>query len=684
VLIRTSFEKAVTTFALLLLPTISAHAAVADPQQHNVISGIERFADLGPANPDEEINVNVQLAMHNKPAFDAAVEALYTPGSPTFHQWMREAEILKYAPTSTELATVRAELEKHGLRVIWVDPLGLAIRARGTIANAQTAFQTNLHEFSYQGKQFRANIGDARLSGEAGKLVAAVAGLERHTVRPKIRRITNTLDGKRPFNIRLDSTQSNAFHISDYMTDNCFTNPRTYTYTTSGASLPVGVYFGNVYGLNPNLACGFTAAQLQAHYGLTDAYAKGWDGKGQKVVLLEAYGYDTIKDDANLFSGIMGLPQLNSNNFVLLYPEGKPLNPIAGIELGWDTETALDVQWAHAMAPGAKIVVVAAAAQTNEDFLFCMQYISSNTLANSVSNSWEVNNEQFSGPGEMNAFNNQLKLMAARGISVNFSTGDYGDEGAGSPLMAPNIPSDSPYATAVGGTSILNKINGHSIETGWGNIATVIASSGVLDPPQLVSVPNGIPGFLGGGGGGESVFFAKPAWQNHLPGVHRLTPDVSALSDPYTGVPIVLTTSDGTFVEFGWGGTSLGCPIFSAIWAIANQVSGKPLGQAAPLIAKMTSDEITDILPVGSPTNPAGTIYDQVGPTFYTPASLLALPESEEGRFISAIWPEDSQDAAILSFGTDTSLTVQPGWDNVTGFGEPNGVAFLKAAAGKK
>ena len=98
----------------------------------------------------------------------------------------------------------------------------------------------------------------------------------------------------------------------------------------------------------------YTAAQLQQIYGLPAAYKKGLNGKGQTIVLLEAYGYPTIEADANAFSTLNGLPQLNSSNFSIVYPEGKPTDPNAGVLTGWDGEIALDVQWAHAIAPGAK------------------------------------------------------------------------------------------------------------------------------------------------------------------------------------------------------------------------------------------------------------------------------------------------------------------------------------------
>ena len=89
-------------------------------------------------------------------------------------------------------------------------------------------------------------------------------------------------------------------------------------------------------------------------------------------------------------------------------------------------------------------------------------------------------------------------------------------------------------------------------------------------------------------------------------------------------MPIVLTVQGTQYLEAGWGGTSLASPIVTAILAIATQKAGKALGQAAPLIAGLPAGAVTDILPLTSPTNLAGTIFDSNGPTYYSPASFFA------------------------------------------------------------
>jgi subtilase family serine protease len=128
----------------------------------------------------------------------------------------------------------------------------------------------------------------------------------------------------------------------------------------------------------------------------------------------------------------------------------------------------------------------------------------------------------------------------------------------------------------------------------------------------------------------------------------------------------------------GIGGTSLACPIFSALWAIADQAAGAPLGQAAPLLYRLPATAITDVIPVNSTTNVSGIIVDSSGETDYSPGALLA-PLDTTTQYVSTLWNLGSGIYVDLSFGTDSSLTVTPGWDNVTGLGVPNGVAFINA-----
>lgn len=634
----------------------------------------------------------MKLTVHlagDKAGLDKAVADLYNPASPNFHKWLTDADLKRYAPTDAQVATVRQGLEAQGLTVLSVGANNLSLRVSGPASHVEAAFNTELHQFSKNGTTFRANTLPARLNGPGGQLVSSVAGLESHTVKPLFKRATDLKTGKPYPGVPLgDAGIVNTANFT--LTDNALQTPTSFYLQTPGADLPLALYYGNSYAYQYTLGdkptyVGFTPAQLQAAYGLPAVYKQGLTGKGQTIVLLEAFGYPEAMSDANAFSAYYGLPALTDDNFSVVYPEGPPTSSTAATLLGWDSEIALDVDWAHAIAPDAKIVVVATNGQDNEDFQYSMQYIVDHKLGSAVSDSWETDIELISGPLEKQSYEDVLEIAAAQGVSFQFSTGDSGDNGTGSPLGAAGVPSSSPHATAVGGTALLNNINGNGdfLPVGWGDAESLIDASGPFDPP----FPGGL---LGGAGGGESTYFAKPSWQAGLPGTGRQTPDVSALADPFTGVQIVVTNLGVPILLPGVGGTSLASPIFTAFWALAQQKAGGALGQAAPLIASLPTGGIQDVLPLQSPTSPIGAILDATALTIYQPKDIFQYEGIEAlnlvGKatgFTSAIYNQSLLPSIPyyydLAFGLDGSLTVSPGWDNVTGYGTPYGMTFINA-----
>ena len=130
---------------------------------------------------------------------------------------------------------------------------------------------------------------------------------------------------------------------------------------------------------------------------------------------------------------------------------------------------------------------------------------------------------------------------------------------------------------------------------------------------------------------------------------------------------------------FAVGGTSLSTPMFSALWAIANQEAGTPLGQAAPYLYSMPSSTITDVVPYVPGHNVTAVIQESSSVTnSYTPSETLEVVEPLFGKFYSAIWDSvDGQKATLdVSFGQEYHQKITPGWDDVTGLGTPNAQAF--------
>jgi subtilase family serine protease len=630
---------------------------------------VERSVDRGSTPSEKEFNVTVHLKMHNEEAFHQAVKALYDPASPTYHHWMTSSDLAKYAPTATEAESVKKELQSHGLSILASDGSGFTVRAHGNAVNFERAFQTQLHQVEYKGEALRANVTPARLTGAAGNLVDSVTGLSGYALKPLFKQPINPKNGKILGRVALKKGQS-LINLADYYTNDCFGAPESEYLTTSGATLPAALYTGNSYTPNTTLFCGWTPAQIQSHYGLNPAYRAQINGTGQSIVIIDGPTDSDFTTDFVNFSLDTALPPVTSSNFSLTYPDGVP-TPLE-YELGDATgETQLDIEWAHAIAPGAKIKLLITPTFDWTEFEYAIQYAVSNKLGNVISLSYGYPELLF-GAYTVKGFEETLELAAAAGVAVNISSGDGGDEGTGAPNGGgDSYPGASAFATSIGGTSI--GLPGGN-EVGWGtNVGFLsFAQDQVYDPPYAGS-------FYGGSGGGESGFIPKPSWQSNLPGVGRQQPDISAVADPFTGAIIFA----GGYVEVV-GGTSLASPVFSGFWAMADQLAGKSLGQAAPLLPKLVS-KITDVVPVGSAHNVSGALVDSTGAYAYSAAALAGVTGNTP--FYSALADfsgNGSGEFDILTFGTDSSYSVYHGYDYVTGYGVPQYFPFIQAAAALK
>jgi subtilase family serine protease len=645
-----------------------------------LFSQAESIAD---EDPNKVVEATVWLNLRNKEQLDETVSNQYKEGSPTYHHWLSPSDLARFAPGVSEMQTVRRELIGQGLTVTSVGSHNMFLKVSGSVANMQTAFHTQIKSLSIKGQAVRATTVEPKLSA-AAPLVSGVTGLSERRYKPYIMHRLDPDSGKAYPATPVSSSPNGLFFAST-----CFRGVQSHLFSTPGAALPVANYAGNRYGSDitnttPGTLppCGYDPVNFNSAYGLPAAQQAGLDGTGQTIVIVDAYGSPTIEADANLFSQLNGLPLLT--NFQVITPLGAPQPTDAATATGWAEETSLDVEWAHAVAPGANITLVIAPTNQDTDLSTSLFYAIVNQLGSVISNSYggDEADDLAQYPQGLVISNAVTELGVSLGMAVNYSSGDDGDFKAVVGTVTVDDLGASPYATSVGGTSLaLDKNNNVKFQTGWGNNITKLASATApLDPPL-------VEGFIYGAGGGESQYFAKPSWQSSLPGSGRQQPDISLDADPYTGVEIVVTLGGTQAVE-AIGGTSLACPTFSAIWAIANQRAGQihgkgtMLGQAAPIIAKLAgSTAITDIVPYSSPTNVAGFVFDSNGTTFYSP-DQLAGPLENTTEYLSELYNGASSGSwYALTFGTDSSLVISPGWDNVTGFGTPNGLDFINAAA---
>jgi subtilase family serine protease len=656
---------------LLALIAASAIAAPAYTVGNNVPGFVAKAVDKGPVDPATTITVTVWLNLRNKGQLDQLVKQQYQKGSGSYRHWLTQDQYnTAYAPTAQDAKALANWLSAHKLSVQAVAENNFYVRAEGSVADVSKTFHTQIDSFDLNGTRYRSNKNNPSTNDSIGAHIAAVTGLDDYGFHPDYVRASEP-DGAPAAMMPLANAQPNGV----FFEGQCLSGVQTQNFSGPGVT---ATYTGNRYGSDIHSGvghlppCGYAPAEMQTAYNLTALYQAGLDGSGQTIVIVDAYGSPTIANDAAVFAQIYGLPPVNLQ---VVRAPGLSHNP-KDVSRNWDLETTLDVEWAHATAPGANIALVVATDQASLDE--AINYAVVHHLGNTISNSWS-SLEGFGNPARLDRVNRILQMAAAQGVDVNFSSGDNGDEVADVGFRTVGFPASSPYATGIGGTSLfLNPDNTMAFQTGWGNNLTRIADrvslgSPPMDPPLHL-------GFQGGAGGGSSLTFAKPAFQAALPGNARQVPDISMLADPFTGGEFIQTVNGQLSVGV-IGGTSLACPMFSGVMAIAAQKAGGGLGQAAALVYTLPAGAVTDVVATGSPDNVTGSITDGSGTTPYS-ADALAAPLGNTTSYYSALYnsPFSTRWFAI-TFGTDSSLTTGPGWDNVTGVGTPNGQNFVEAIA---
>jgi len=692
-----AYRRIVFATALLLGMGISDGSGNANGNAYGISGNTPGFVgkatDLGPVDPSTVIEVAVWLQLHNENQLHALVAAQQQRGSGQYHKWITQDQFnASFGPTSQELNSVQNYLNAKGLSTLFVAENNMFVKVQGTVANVQKVFHVQIHNYNFKGQNYRSNTSDPSVNNANGAHIAAITGMDDFGFQPHIAQPTNG-DGA-PFPSRPLSTVAPS---GLFFEAQAFRPPQTVTFTGNGHT---ATYTGNRYGADITNTMlghlppqGYQPSEVQTAYNLNPVYGAGLDGTGQTVAIVDAYGSATIAQDAEVFSQLYGLPDLTPANFQIVKAQGIFHNP-HGVARNWFLETTLDVEWVHAIAPGANIALVLATDHNSLDE--GINYAVVHHLGNVISNSWG-NFEALGNPARFNRDTRIFEMAIAQGIDVNFSTGDFGDNSPVLGFATVQFPSSSPFVTAVGGTSLaLNPDNTMMFQTGWGTnltrIADISPSGGAVfadNPPVVPPLkilgdpsfnPNIFLGFQGGAGGGESGVFAQPSFQNgFVPPGNRMVPDISFLADPFTGVEIILTDpASGQLSVTVIGGTSLASPMFSAMMAIASQKAGHGLGQAAQLVYNLPAGAVTDVLATSSANNATGVID---GTTLET-ADSLASPLGNTTSYFSALYNSPfSTRWFVLTFGTNTSLTTGPGWDNTTGVGTPNGLNFINAVA---
>lgn len=325
----------------------------------------------------------------------------------------------------------------------------------------------------------------------------------------------------------------------------------------------------------------YSPQEIRNAYDVTPVLNGGYTGKGQTIVIIDSFGSPTIQSDLKTFDAGYGLPDPPS--FTILAPLGKiAYNPASTDMQGWAFETTLDVEWSHAMAPDANIVLMTSPVSETQgvqglpEFLYLEQYAVSHHIGNIISQSWATTEETLFTTGGhqiLNQFNQFYKDAGAKGITFLASAGDSGSAGGNIngtlyPYPVVGFPASSPYVTAVGGTSLYASTSGsYQHETVWDNT-------------------------IGAGGGGISRYFQEPGYEKNnlsasdqkLLNGGRGLPDISWNADPDTTILLYASFQPLKAGYYGVGGTSEGAPQWAGIIADGNQMVGHPLGFINPAL----------------------------------------------------------------------------------------------------
>jgi subtilase family serine protease len=380
--------------------------------------------------------------------------------------------------------------------------------------------------------------------------------------------------------------------------------------------------------------CGFGPVQFRGFYGLNRLYSAGDDGTGQTIAVIDSYGDPQAA--ANLAAFDRSFHLRRPPKFTVIAPAGRipRFNPDNSQMTGWATEADLDVQYAHALAPGADILLVETPTDETEgtagfpQMIAAENYVLRHHLAQVISQSFGATEQTFPSHHALLDLRSAFTRARTDHVTVLAATGDEGATGYSNAAgtleythRAVGWPASDPLVTAVGGLTLSLNRSGQ---------------------------PTAPPVGWSGSGGGRSTVFARPSWQGQSDvrdqvGTSRGIPDVAMSADPAGGALVYLgsdATGGGSPGLQTVGGTSEATPQFAAVVAIADQVAGHPLGFINPALYALEAAHAPGIVDVTSGDN-------------------------------TATFPQNGRDYTVAGF------TAGPGYDLVTGVGTVDAERFV-------
>ncbi len=358
-----------------------------------------------------------------------------------------------------------------------------------------------------------------------------------------------------------------------------------------------------------HIAC-YLPAQIRQAYNLPRLYRQGVTGRGQTIIIVDSFGSPTVRRDLSRFDRAAGLPAPPS--LKVIQPAGKvpPYQPASDRE-GWAGETDLDVEYAHAIAPGASILLVETPTSENEgttgfaQIVAAEKYVINHHLGGVISQSFGATEQTFPSRPSLLRLRGAYIDAARHGVTVLTASGDSGaadvrfNEVTYYLHPVTSWPDSDPLVTGVGGTQLHLNVAGDNVAppTVWNDTFGAATNE--------FAVGNSGPNPLAGGGG-RSVVFARPRFQSgvrDIVGSRRGVPDIS-MSGACNGAADMYQSFGGQ--PAGWYptcGTSEATPEFAGIVALADQVAGHPLGVINSYLYRLAARRAPGIVDVVSGNN---------------------------------------------------------------------------------
>jgi hypothetical protein len=477
------------------------------------------------------------------------IEEQHKPSSPQFHHWVSPDEFgRRFGPGDQNVNAVTSWLRSNGFHVDGVTRGRGTIRFSGTAAQVAQTFHTSIHKFVIDGEEHWANSSDPQIPVALFPAVSGIASLHNFGAKPQI---------------RIKTKDAHAVRKSD--------SPR-----------PLIAFKDGSHALSP--------ADYATIYNVKPLFQRGISGHGSTVAVL-ADSNINVKDVID-FRNKFGLPS-NAPQIIVNGPD--PGN-LGGDE---EMEAVLDTSWSGALAPDATIdLVVSASTNTTDGVLLSELYAIDNNLADIVSESFGIC-ESAATRAFADLIASLAEQAAAQGITYAVAAGDSGSAGCDTPSepratksISVNLLASSPYTIAVGGTQFSE--NG-SDGAYWkqGAAVSYIPESVWNESCGLgqCSQPN-----LFAGGGGASIFFAKPPWQTGVVGIPndgvRDLPDISlTAATDHDAYVMCFQGSCAKDQVYEVGGTSASVQAFAGIMALVKQPAGVRQGLANYVLYQMASTE---------------------------------------------------------------------------------------------